>query len=195
MFGKVFAIVFFVTIPAAHGFQDSRPQSGSDAPVEVGVLLESSAIRIRNFSSNNQVLIFENNGFKIYRTLSVGMEFDWAFTPGTLSGVSLEVASLSAGQWRYTGSLSLDDYAASGCDTLWVQPFVPHSLAWLQTGSTFSLFAYGPSFLPTYLQDCTQGTTTDMVPNAAIHVPGPIDSGNTPIDGPPKLDKPAIPPM
>jgi hypothetical protein len=129
MFGKVFATVFFVTIPAAHAFQDSRPQS--DAPVEVGVLLESNLLRIRNFSSNDQVIIVENNGFKVYRTLSVGMEFDWSFVPGTLTGVSLEVASVSAGAWRYTGSLSLDGLAASGTDTLWVQPFVSHALSWL----------------------------------------------------------------
>jgi hypothetical protein len=193
MFGKVFATVFFVTIPAAHAFQDSRPQS--DAPIEVGVLLESNLLRIRNFSNNDQVIILENSGFKVYRTLSVGMEFDWSFVPGTLTGVNLEVASVSAGAWRYTGSLSLDGFAASGTDTLWVQPFVPHALSWLQFDSTFTLSGYGPSYLPSYLLDCTQGSTSDVVPNAAVHVPGPIHSTDTPIDGPPRLEKAPSPPM
>jgi hypothetical protein len=195
MFGKVFATVCFVTMSSAHAFQDARPQASTDAPVEVGVLLESNGIRIRNFSTNDQVLIFENNGFKIYRTLSVGMEFDWSFNPGDLSGVNLEVASISSGSWRYTGSLSLDGLAASGTDTMWVQPFTPHSLSWLEFGPSFSLFTYGPSFLPGYVQDCSQGNTSDVVPNATMHVPGPIHSSDTPIDGPPKLDKIPTPPM
>src|SRR5262245_23126603 len=148
MFVKVFATVFFVAIPTAEAFQDSRP-IGFGAPIEVGVLLQSSSLRVRNFSDVSQVLIFESNGFKLSRSLPVGMEMDWSFTPHALDGVNMEVASLSGGSWRYTGTLSLSDYAVSGSDTMWVQPFVPQSLAWLQTASGFTLFAHGASYLPT----------------------------------------------
>ena len=196
MFGKVVATVFFVTVPAAYGLDDSRPQASTTNPVEVGVLLESTSIRIRNFADVSQVLIFESDGFKLYRSLPVGMEFNWSFTANALDGVNLEVASFSNGAWRYSGVLSLSAYATSGSDTLWIQPFVPHSISWLQLPTSFSVFASGPSFLPNYFQDCVQGTTDDVIPDpTAFHVPG-ITPSNTPVgDGPPNLDKTPLPPM
>jgi hypothetical protein len=196
MFEKVFATVFFLTIPTAYAFQDSRPQLGTDAPVEVGVLFQSSSLRIRNFAEVNQVLIFESSGLKLYRLLPVGGEFDWSFTPHALDGVNLEVASAKGGGWRYTGALSLTDYAVSGSDTLWIQPFVPQSLSWLQSVSGLALFPHGASYLPAYFQDCVAGTTGDIVPDAsAVHVPV-ITPSNTPQgDGPPHLEKQPIPPM
>jgi hypothetical protein len=196
MFGKVFATVFFATLSSAHAFEDSRPQASATAPIEVGVLLESTSIRIRNFATVDQVLIFESDGLKIYRSLPVGTELDWSFSPHALDGVNLEVASIMNGAWRYTGTLSLSDYAASGSDTLWVQPFVPHSISWLQFSTGFAVFASGASYLPTYLQDCAQGSTTDQIPNpAAVNLPV-ITPSNTPAgDGPPNLDKNQIPPM
>ncbi len=196
MFGKVLATVLFVTVPSALGLNDSRPEATATNPVEVGVLLESTSIRIRNFASVNQVLIFESDGLKLYRTLPVGMEFNWSFTAHALDGVNLEVASFSNGAWRYTGALSLSDYATSDSDTLWVQPFTPHSLAWLQLSSSFSLFASGATYLPSYAQDCAQGATDDVIPDpTAFHVPG-VTPSNTPVgDGPPNLDKNPLPPM
>lgn len=194
MFGKVFATAFIVTIPTAHAFQDSRPQGTETAPVEVGVLLQSTSIRIRNFADVDQVLIFESEGLKIYRTLWVGTELDWDFAPHALDGVNMEVASFKNGAWRHTGTLSLSDYATSGSDTLWVQPFTPHSLSWLQFGNDYAVFASGPSYLPTYLQDCAVGATADVVPDpAAVHVPGPTPSNTPQVDGPPKLDKAPLP--
>jgi hypothetical protein len=194
MFGKVLATVFFVTMPTVQAFQDARPEGTTTAPVEVGVLLQSTSIRIRNFADVDQVLIFKGEGLKIYRMLYVGTELDWSFAPHALDGVSMEVASLSAGAWRYTGSLSLSDYALSGSDTLWVQPFTPHSLSWLQFDASFALFSSGPSMMPSYLQDCAAGNMADSVPDpAAMHVPGPTPSQIPPVDGPPKLDKNPIP--
>lgn len=196
MFGKVFAIVFFVTVPSVLAFEDSRPQASTTAPIEVGVALGSTSMRIRNFASVDQVLIFESDGFKIYRSLPVGMELDWSFSPHALDGVNMEVASVSNGAWRYSGTLSLNDYASSGSDTLWIQPFVPHSLAWLQFSTGFSILASGPSYLPIYFQDCAIAATSDVIPDpAALHVPV-ITPSNTPQgDGPPNLDKSPLPPM
>jgi hypothetical protein len=196
MFGKVFATVFFSTISAAYAFEDSRPQTSSTAPIEVGVLLESTSIRIRNFAAVDQVLIFENSGLKIYRSLPVGTELNWSFSPHALDGVNLEVASNLNGAWRYTGALALSDYAASGSDTLWVEPFIPHSISWLQFPTGFSIFPSGPSFLPSYLQDCSQGSTADVISNAAaVNVPVITPSDTPTGDGPPNLDKNPIPPM
>jgi hypothetical protein len=190
MFGKVLATAFFVTIPTVQAFQDSRPQGTPTAPVEVGVLLQSSSIRIRNFADVDQVLIFESEGLKIYRMLWVGTELNWSFAPDALDGVNMEVASFKAGAWRYTGTLSLSNYATSGSDTLWVQPFDPHSISWLQFASGFSVFQSGPSYLPTYFQDCAFGATTDVVPDpTSMHVPGPTPSNTPTTDGPPKLDQ------
>jgi hypothetical protein len=192
----VFAILFFASAQPLFAFDDSRPQGTVTAPVEVGVALDSTSMRIRNFADVDQVLIFESDGLKIYRSLPVGTELDWSFSLHALDGVNMEVASLRNGAWRYTGAISLSSYAASGSDTLWVQPFVPHSLAWLQFSSGFSLMSSGPSYLPTYFQDCVTGATDDKIPDpTALHVPV-ITPSNTPQgDGPPNLDKNPLPPM
>ena len=90
MFGKVFATVFFVTIPTVHAFQDSRPQGSPTAPVEVGVLLQSTSIRIRNFADVDQVLILKCEGLKIYRA------------PPSRNGTRLDLQYTRVG-WREYG--------------------------------------------------------------------------------------------
>jgi len=170
-------------------------EGASPAPVEVGISVTSTRFYARNYSAENQVLLFQSGGTLLWRTLAPGFDLAWDFPTQLLTGIRFEVASWTNGAWRRTGTIALDEVAARGTDALWIQGDASRT-SWSEIGSALFVEQTGTSLFPSSLPgDSSAGTGIEAALLAPVHVPVITPSDTPHGDVPPKIEDRPLPPV
>ncbi len=170
-------------------------EGAAPAPIDVGIKVTTTDFVARNYSGNDQVLLFRAGGTTIWRTLAPGCDLSWEFPTQLLTGIQFEVASWSEGAWRRTGTIALDEVAARGTDALWIQADMSRT-SWAEIGSALFVEDTGASLFPPTLPGASSaGTTSEGLLLAPTQVPVITPSDYPEEDAPPVIDPNPLPPV